>query len=274
MTGDSAMGGVLVTGAARRIGKAIAEALAGDGWRVAVHYNTSRTDAEETVAAIRARGGMAEAVQADLGDEAALQALIALAGAAVGPLTCLINNASRFEYDDIVSLSATSWDRHMAVNLRAPALLSRDFAAAMRAGDEGVIVNILDQKVGNENPDFLSYSVSKMGLEALTRLLALALAPRIRVCGIAPGLTLPSGGQTPESFAKAHALSPLGQGSTVQEIVRCVQFAISARAMTGQTIMVDGGQHLQKRAHDVMFEVFDNDEEIGGDARADGRDGA
>ncbi len=257
------MGGVLITGAARRIGKAIAEALAKDGWQVAVHYNLSRDDAEETVAAIRAQGGVAEAVQADLGDEVALKDLMARAQAAVGPLSCLVNNASRFEYDDITSLSGTSWDRHMAVNLRAPALLSRDFAAALGAGEEGVIINILDQKVGNENPDFLSYSISKMGLEALTRLLALALAPRIRVCGIAPGLTLPSGGQSAESFAKAHALSPLGQGSTVQEIAQCVLFAVHARAMTGQTIMVDGGQHLQKRAHDVMFEVFDGADEEG-----------
>ena len=258
------MAAVLITGAARRIGKAIAEVLAADGWRVAVHYNSSRAEAEETVATIRAKGGVAEAVQADLGDEAALKELMVLAKEAVGPLTCLINNASRFEYDDIGSLSGTSWDRHMAVNLRAPALLSRDFAAALVDGDEGVIVNILDQKVGNENPDFLSYSVSKMGLEALTRLLALALAPRIRVCGVAPGLTLPSAGQTAESFAKAHALSPLGQGSTVAEIAQCVLFVINARAMTGQTIMVDGGQHLQKRAHDVMFEVLNDADESGG----------
>ena len=136
------MGAVLITGAARRIGRAIAEALAADGWRVAVHYNSSRAEAEETVTAIRAKGGVAEAVQADLGDDAALKELMVLAWAAVGPLTCLINNASRFEYDDIGSLSGTSWDRHMAVNLRAPALLSRDFAAALVDGDEGVIVTI------------------------------------------------------------------------------------------------------------------------------------
>ncbi len=249
------MGAVLVTGAARRIGKGIAEALAADGWRVAVHYNISQNEAEETVAGIRARGGMAEPVQGDLGDETAVGALVARAAGAVGPLNCLINNASRFEYDDIASLSVASWERHMAVNLRAPALLSRDFSKALAADAEGVIVNILDQKVGNENPDFLSYSISKMGLEALTRLLALALAPRIRVCGIAPGLTLPSGGQSAEAFARAHALSPLGRGSTVQEIARAVCYVIGARAMTGQTIMVDGGQHLQKRAHDVMFEA-------------------
>ncbi len=251
------MGAVLITGAARRIGRAIAEALATDGWPVAVHYNASREDAEATVAAIRRQGGVAEAVQVDLANAAAVSGLVARAAAAVGPLSCLINNASRFAFDDIASLSVASWEPHMAVNLRAPALLSRDFAAALPAGTDGVIVNILDQKVANENPDFLSYSVSKMGLAALTRLLALGLAPRIRVCGIAPGLTLPSGGQTAEGFAQAHALSPLGRGSTVQDIVAAVRYVLGARAMTGQTIMVDGGQHLHKRAHDVMFETLD-----------------
>ena len=145
----------------------------------------------------------------------------------------------------------------MAVNLRAPVLLTRDFANALLVDGEGtakgVVVNILDQKVHNENPDFLSYTASKMGLDGLTRVLALALAPNVRVCGVAPGLTLASGEQTPEQFAAAHGKALLGVGSTVEDIVRSVLFMVNAPSVTGQTLVVDGGQHLQKRAHDVMF---------------------
>ena len=242
------------------MGRGIAMALAAAGWRVAVHYNTSREPAEATVRDIRAAGGDASVVGCDLGDAAAVGGLVKAAADAVGPLRCLVNNASMFAYDDVRSVTAANWDAHMAVNLRAPALLARDFANAMAAeddggtaGDGGVIVNILDQKVFNENPDFLSYTASKMGLEGLTRVLALALAPGIRVCGIAPGLTLASGEQTASQFAAAHAKAPLGVGSTVEDIARAVLFVVNAPSITGQTLVVDGGQHLQKRAHDVMF---------------------
>ncbi len=246
-------GGALVTGAAQRMGRGIAMALAAAGWRVAVHYNRSRGPADATVADIIAAGGQAAAVGCDLSDGDAVGGLVKQAADLVGPVTCLVNNASMFAYDDVRTVTAATWDAHMAVNLRAPALLARDFANGLGGQEHGVIVNILDQKVFNENPDFLSYTASKMGLEGLTRVLALALAPRIRVCGIAPGLTLASGEQTPEQFAKAHAKAPLGVGSTVEDIARSVLFVVNAPSMTGQTLVVDGGQHLQKRAHDVMF---------------------
>ncbi len=249
--------GALVTGAGQRMGRGIALGLAAAGWRVAVHYNRSDADAAAVVAEIEALGGEAAAVGCDLADAAATGRLVAQVAGAVGPVTCLVNNASAFMYDDARTVSAETWDHHMAVNLRAPVLLTRDFANALDDGKAqdsvGVVVNILDQKVYNENPDFLSYTASKIGLEGLTRVLALALAPRVRVCGVAPGLTLASGEQTPEQFAKAHAKALLGVGSTVEDIVRTVRFVVNAPSMTGQTLVVDGGQHLQKRAHDVMF---------------------
>ncbi len=240
------------------MGRGIALGMAAAGWRVAVHYNRSDADAAAVVAEIEALGGVAASVGCDLADPVATGRLIAEAGDAVGPMTCVVNNASAFAYDDARSVSAEIWDHHMAVNLRAPVLLTRDFAnslgqAAGVGKARGVVVNILDQKVYNENPDFLSYTASKIGLEGLTRVLALALAPTIRVCGVAPGLTLASGEQTPEQFAKAHGKALLGVGSTVEDIVRTVLFVVNAPSMTGQTLVVDGGQHLQKRAHDVMF---------------------
>lgn len=243
----------MVTGAAQRMGRGIALAMAAAGWRVAVHYNRSKGPADATVAEIVAAGGVAAAVGCDLSDGDAVGGLVQNAQDAVGPVTCLVNNASMFAYDDVHTVTTATWDAHMAVNLRAPALLARDFANALGDDGSGMIVNILDQKVFNENPDFLSYTASKMGLEGLTRVLALALAPRIRVCGIAPGLTLASGEQTPQQFAKAHAKAPLGVGSTLEDIARSVLFVVNAPSMTGQTLVVDGGQHLQKRAHDVMF---------------------
>lgn len=249
--------GVLVTGAGQRMGRGIAMGLAAAGWRVAVHYHRSDADAAAVVAEIKALGGEAAAVDCNLADAVATGRLVAQATKAVGPVTCLVNNASAFVYDDARTVSAETWDHHMAVNLRAPVLLTRDFANALDGGKAqdgaGVVVNILDQKVYNENPDFLSYTASKIGLEGLTRVLALALAPRVRVCGVAPGLTLASGAQTPEQFAKAHAKALLGVGSTVEDIVRTVLFVVNAPSMTGQTLVVDGGQHLQKRPHDVMF---------------------
>ena len=249
--------GALVTGAGQRMGRGIALGLAAAGWRVAVHYNSSDRAAAATVAEIEAAGGTAAAVGCDLADAAATGRLVEQAGDAVGRLTCLVNNASAFAYDDARTVKAATWDHHMAVNLRAPVLLTRDFANALLVDGEGtakgVVVNILDQKVHNENPDFLSYTASKMGLDGLTRVLALALAPNVRVCGVAPGLTLASGEQTPEQFAAAHGKALLGVGSTVEDIVRSVLFMVNAPSVTGQTLVVDGGQHLQKRAHDVMF---------------------
>lgn len=243
----------LVTGAGRRIGRAIARALAEDGWRVAVHCNASAEEAEAVVAEIESGGGTAAVVQADLGDVAQTEALVARAADALGPVTLLVNNASRFAKDDIDDLTAEGWDANMAVNLRAPALLARDMATRLPAEMRGCVVNLVDQKVWNMNPDFLSYTIAKFGLEGLTRALAMALAPRVRVCGVAPGLTLRSGKQTQEGFERGHARMLVGRGSNPEDIVAAVRYLVAAPAVTGHTILVDGGQHLQASERDIMF---------------------
>lgn len=249
------MEGVLVTGAAKRVGRAIAAALAEDGWFVCIHYNSSAAEAEALRDAIVARGGRAATVRADLASVDETERLAVRAAELSGGLTCLVNNASLFEYDDIRSLTADRWDRHMAANLRAPALLARDFARLLPEGAAGCIINLLDQKLWNLNPDFLSYTISKVGLHGLTEALAMALAPRIRVCGVAPGLLLPSGKMTKESFERAHVRTPLGRGPTVAEIVAAIRFILATPSFNGQTITIDGGESLQPRPQDVQFEV-------------------
>lgn len=256
----------LVTGAGRRIGAAIAQGLAADGWRVAVHYNGSAEAARATVAAIVAAGGTAVALRADLADPAALPALLAEATAALGALSCLVNNAALFAPDTVGGIAAAGFDAHIAVNLRAPLLLAQEFAARLDpAIARGVVVNLLDQKLANMNPDFASYTLSKAGLAAATTLLAQALAPRVRVVGVAPGLTLPldaaldgaaedGDGRRIRDFAAVHAATPLARGSTPQDIAGAVRYLVDADAVTGTTLLVDGGQHLQPSAHDVMFE--------------------
>ncbi len=242
----------LVTGAGRRIGRAIALDLAEAGWAVAVHYNASAQAAEEVVAEIEAGGGRAVALGAELSDEAQVAALVPDAAAALGPLGCLINNAASFENDSIETADRASWDRHMEPNLRAPFVLTQAFARALpeQVGGPGggpgggVVINLLDQRVWNPTPFFLSYTLSKAGLWALTQTLALALAPRIRVNGIGPGPALPSPRQTPEQFARQGAAMPLGRGTNPAEICAAVQFILAAKAMTGQMIALDGGQHL------------------------------
>jgi NAD(P)-dependent dehydrogenase (short-subunit alcohol dehydrogenase family) len=234
----------LVTGAARRIGRAIALDLARSGWAVAVHYNTSAQAAEEVVAKIEAGGGHAVALRADLSDETQAAALVPDATAALGPLGCLINNASCFETDSVETADRASWDRHMEANLRAPFVLIQAFARALPAAAGGVAINLLDQRVWNPTPYFLSYTLSKAGLWTLTQTLAMALAPRIRVNGIGPGPALANARQTPEQFARQCATMPLGRGTTPEEICAAVQFILAAKAMTGQMIALDGGQHL------------------------------
>ena len=234
----------LVTGAAQRLGRAIALDLAKHGWAVAVHYHHSAAEAAELVREIEASGGRAVALQADLAREAHSQALIARAVEALGPLACLVNNASLFELDKIETVTRASWDSHIETNLRAPLVLSQGFAGQLPAGAQGNIVNMLDQRVWNLTPYFLSYTVAKIGLWTLTRTLALALAPRIRVNGIGPGPTLPSPRQTPEQFAEQCRAMPLGRGTTLEEICGAVRFILGAPAMTGQMIALDGGQHL------------------------------
>ena len=254
MTAPTSARGALVTGAAQRIGRAIALGLANDGWHPVVHYHRSGDAAAETVAAIEERGGTATAIAADLSDPDAAAGLVAAAAAATGGLGCLVNNASMFAADDIGSVSAAGFDAIMAVNLRAPVLLSRAFAEALPDSAEGVIVNLLDQKLVNPNPDFLSYTLSKYGLSGLTTTLAMALAPRIRVCGVAPGLTLPSADQRPEQFAAVHGRTPLGRGATVDDIAGAVRYLVAADAVTGEVVLVDGGQHLVGSDRDVMFD--------------------
>lgn len=229
----------LVTGGGRRIGATICRRLAAEGFRVAVHYNRSRAEAEALAAEI---GGVALA--ADLAEEGQVAGLVGRAAAALGPLGVLVNNASTFERDRIDSMTRASWDHHLEPNLRAPAVLIQAFAAQLPADRQGAVVNLLDQRVWNLTPDFLSYTVSKVGLWALTQTLALALAPRIRVNGIGPGPAVANERQTAAHFAAQQAAMPLGRGTTPQEIAAALSFILAMPAMTGQMLALDGGQHL------------------------------
>ena len=235
----------LVTGGARRLGRAIALALAGAGFDIALHYGTSRDAAEDAAAAIRSLGRRAAILPADLAREAETTGLFPAAQAALGPIGVLVNNASAFERDEWQDVTRESWDHHMEPNLRAPFVLSQAFARALPAEAEGCIVNMLDQRVWSPTPHFVSYAVSKAALWALTQSLALALAPRIRVNGIGPGPALPSARQTAEQFARQAASTPLQHGTSPDEVARAVLAILSLPAMTGQMIALDGGQHLQ-----------------------------
>ncbi|MFN0038059.1 MAG: SDR family oxidoreductase [Burkholderiales bacterium] len=248
----------LVTGAGRRIGRAVALGLANGGWDVGVHFHRSRSQAEELVREIETLGRKATAIPCDLALAGDTSRLIAQCASTLGPVSCLVNNAALFEYDDLATLEAPALARHLDINLRAPLLLAKAFAAQAPAGADSCIINMLDQKVYNLNPDFFSYTLAKIGLEGATRMLALALAPRIRVCGVAPGITLRSGEQTEEGFARAHRMAPLGHSSALQDLVDTVCFLAGAKSITGETILVDGGQHLWKLQRDVQFETGKN----------------
>ena len=237
-------GAALVTGAGKRIGRAIAFALAADGYDVAVHYGASKDDAEAVVAAIAAQGRRAAAFSADLSQEAETQKLIGAAAKALGPLTCLVNNASLFERDEALTVTRASWDAHLETNLRAPFVLMQEFARQLPADRPGAIVNLVDERVWNLTPHFVSYTLSKAGLWTLTQVMAMALAPRIRVNGIGPGPTLPSPRQSIEQFTRQQASVPLQHGATPDEVAAAVRFILSSSAMTGQMIALDGGQHL------------------------------
>ena len=234
----------LVTGAARRIGRAIALDLARHGWAVAVHARRSVDEAREVVGAIEAAGGRAATVTGDLAREAETETLVPRATEALGPLSCLINNASTFELDLADTVTRASWDAHLETNLRAPFLLTQAFARQLPADQAGNVVNLLDQRVWNLTPYFVSYTVSKTGLWTLTRTLALALAPRIRVNAIGPGPALKSPRQTEADFARQCETTPLKRGTTPAEICDAVRFILGAPALTGQMIVLDGGQHL------------------------------
>ncbi|MFH5923969.1 SDR family oxidoreductase [Roseomonas xinghualingensis] len=242
----------LVTGAGKRIGRAIALGLAEAGFDVAVHYSSSPAEAEEVVQAIRAMGRKAVALRADLAREAEVESLVPDATARLGPIGVLVNNASRFERDEWDDASRESWDLHIEPNLRAPFVLTQAMALALPEEAEGAVVNMLDQRVLSLTPHFMSYTISKAGLWAMTQTFALALAPRIRVNGIGPGPTIASARQSEEQFRAQCESTPLRHGSSPEEVVRGVLAILSLPAMTGQMIALDGGQHLQwspARAH-------------------------
>jgi len=234
----------LITGAGRRIGRALAESLGSMGWSVAIHYNDSKAEAASVVAAIEKSGGKAIALQADLSNPTVLAGLVTSAADALGPLGCLINNASIFEQDDVDTATAESWDAHMSINLRAPFLLSQAFAKRASKDERGAIINIVDERVWSLTPHYTSYTISKSGLWALTQTMAIALAPHIRVNAIGPGPTLPSSRQSQGQFESQWESMPLQRGTNPSEISAAARFILSAPAMTGQMIALDGGQHL------------------------------
>lgn len=252
----------LVTGAGKRLGREMALYLARRGFDVAVHYASSEAEAAGVVAEITAMGRRAVAVQADLLDEAQVQTLIAQAAAGLGgPLTVLVNNASIFEYDTIASATRTSWDRHIESNLRAPFVLTQGFAAQVpqavpdAAGEpvaQGLIVNMIDQRVHKLTPEFMTYTLAKMGLWALTQTSAQGLAPHVRVNGIGPGPTLQGGRQSDSHFARQRAATVLKRGANPADITAALGFFLDSPAVTGQMIAVDGGQHLGWQTPDVL----------------------
>jgi len=244
-------GAALVTGGARRVGRAISLALADAGYAVAVHMRRISAETQAFCADINAKGGRAAPVAADLADHDQVRALVPNAVAATGPLTLLVNSASIFEPDEVGSLSRERFDLHMAVNLRAPLFLSEAFAAQAPKGANASIVNIVDQRVLKPTPLFFSYALSKNGLYAATHMLAQALAPKVRVNAVGPGPTLPSSRQSKEEFARQTAALPLGHGSTPEQIAEAVLFLARAVSVSGQTLAVDGGQHLAWQTPDI-----------------------
>jgi NAD(P)-dependent dehydrogenase (short-subunit alcohol dehydrogenase family) len=242
----------LITGAARRIGRRIAIDMAAEGWAVIIHYNESAADAASLVEQINEKGGLAAAVQGDLAKAGVPEQLIDEAGKHFGALTCLINNASRFKPDEVGNITSASFAGHLDTNLRGPVFLSQAFAAQLPSGAAGNIINIIDQRVWKLNPRFFSYTVSKAALWTVTRTLAQALAPRIRVNAIGPGPALPNIRMDEKAFAKQSRLTLLGRGTSPEEISAAVRFILSSPAMTGQMIVLDGGQHLVWQTADVM----------------------
>ena len=242
----------LVTGAAKRVGRVFALALAEDGYDVAVHYGGSRAEAEEVAEEIRAMGRRAALVQADLVERDAPECIMRTVVQELGPPTVLVNNASRFERDELLDMTVEEWEMHQAVNLRAPVFLAKEFARAKPAGVPGNVVNIIDQRVLKLNPLFFSYTISKAGLWTATRTLAQTLARHnIRVNAIGPGPTLPSKRMREEDFVKQCSLTLLGCGTSPEELAHALRFILTAPALTGQMIVLDGGQHLLWQTPDI-----------------------
>lgn len=242
----------LITGAAKRIGKALALHLANQGFCVTVHYNTSETDAQQVVADIRAAGGQATAIQADLADMGSVAQLEAQAAAEFGPVTLLINNASTFESDEIGSITTESWDQHLQPNLQAPVFLAQAMANRLPDGEKGLIINMIDQRVWALTPRYMSYTLSKAALWSATQTLAQALAPHIRVNGIGPGPTLSSSRQSDADFQAQIDGTILQVQPQLSEITAAIDFIRNAPSMTGQMIALDSGQHLAWETPDVV----------------------
>jgi hypothetical protein len=245
---------VLVTGAARRLGREIALDLARHGFDVAVHYRLSREDALATAQSVRDAGAGTDTFAADLGVEPDCRALVPRVLARFGRLDAVVNNASSFDYDNPATFTMAAMELHWRANTAPAVLLAQalhDHLAPL--GRSGCVVNLTDQKLSNPNPDYFSYTLSKAALDAATVMLAQALAPHVRVCGVAPGVTLVSGTMSDAEFASAHTLTPLQRSSTPTDVARTVRFLIESPAITGTTVLVDGGQHLQAQPRDVMF---------------------
>ncbi|NRF66714.1 SDR family oxidoreductase [Aquincola sp. S2] len=247
---------VLVTGGARRIGRAIVLALAESGWDIALHCRSSRADADATAAEAEAAGARAEVFQANLADSADCEALVPAVLLRCGRLDAVVNNASLFEYDDVASFTVSAMEHHWRANTAPAILLARalhEHLCERGTDNRGCVVNLLDQKLANPNPDYLSYTLSKAALEAATTMLAQALAPVLRVCGVSPGVTLLSGSMSADEFARSHRMTPLERSSTPEDVARAVRFILESPAITGTTLLVDGGQHLLPQPRDVMF---------------------
>ena len=247
---------VLVTGAAKRLGREIALALASAGWNVAIHFRASAADAAKTVEDCRKLAAQQrfESLQADLADEAQARALVPQVVARFGALDAVVNSASLFEHDSAKTFSASALQSHVATNTVAPILLAQALHEhVVSRSAQGAVVNLLDQKLWNPNPDFLSYTLSKAALEAANTMLAMALAPQVRVVGVAPGLTLTSHMLSQQKFEQLHRLSPLGRSSTPEDVAGAVRFALENHSITGTTLLVDGGQHLMKFDRDFSL---------------------
>ena len=245
---------VLVTGAARRIGRAIALHLAANGCDLALHYRASAREAESAVGEARAVGAAADAFACDLAVEAECRGLVPAVVARFGRLDAVVNNASLFEYDAPASFGHAAMERHWKANTAPAVLLAAALHAHLAERDaSGCAVNLVDQKLWNPNPDYFSYTLSKAALDAATAMLAQAFAPRLRVCAVAPGVTLPSGPMDEAEYAAAHAMTPLGRSSTPADIAGAVRFLVESPAITGTTLLVDGGQHLAPQPRDVLF---------------------
>jgi NAD(P)-dependent dehydrogenase (short-subunit alcohol dehydrogenase family) len=248
---------VLVTGAGKRLGREIALTLARAGWNVAVHHRHSAADAQQTAAdcdALTGRPGSAQPFFADLADEASVRALLPAVIGRFGAVSGVVNSASTFEHDSAESFGFAAMETHLRANTGAAVLLAQALHAHLTERDaQGAVVNLLDQKLWNMNPDFFSYTLSKAALEAANTMLALALAPRVRVVGVAPGLTLTSHLLSDDKFAELHRQSPLGRSSTPEDVAATVAFALDNRSITGTTLLVDGGQHLMRFERDFSL---------------------